>query len=44
MLQTIIIVLLILWLFGFSFNLGGDLIHALLVIAIIALIVRLFSY
>ncbi|MFA6077763.1 MAG: lmo0937 family membrane protein [Candidatus Paceibacterota bacterium] len=43
MLQTTIIVLLILWLLGFSFNLGGDLIHTLLVIAIIAFIVRLLS-
>lgn len=43
MLWTIFAVLLILWLLGFSFHLGGDLIHILLVIALIVLIVRLVS-
>lgn len=41
MLQTIAIVLLVLWLLGFSFNVGGNLIHTLLVVALVALIVRL---
>jgi hypothetical protein len=41
MLWTIIIVLLILWLLGFSFKIGGGLIHMLLVIALIVLIIRL---
>jgi len=40
---TIIIVLLILWLLGFSFNLGGNLIHTLLVIALIVFIIRMLS-
>lgn len=42
MLETIIIVLLALWLLGLltSYTLGG-LIHALLVIAVIVLVVRL---
>ncbi len=40
MLWTIIGVLLILWLLGFSFGIGGSLIHVLLVIAVIVLIVR----
>ena len=38
MLWTILVVLLILWLLGFSFHIGGGLIHILLVIGIIALI------
>ncbi len=40
MLWTIIIVLLILWLLGFSFNFGGKLIHTLLVIALILFIIH----
>jgi Family of unknown function (DUF5670) len=43
MLWTIIVVLFILWLLGFSFHFGGDLIHTLLVIALIVVIVQLFS-
>jgi len=43
MLWTIIVVLVILWLLGFSFHIGGGLIHILLVVALIALIVRLLS-
>lgn len=42
MLWTIIVVLLILWLLGFSFDVGGSLIHALLVIALIVLLLNLF--
>jgi hypothetical protein len=43
MLQTICIVLLILWLLGFSFHVGGEFIHALLVIALVVLIIKLVS-
>ena len=43
MLWTIIIVLFILWILGFSFKVGGSLIHVLLVIVLIVLIVRLLS-
>ena len=43
MLETIIAVLLILWLLGFSFHIGGSLIHMLLVIALIVFIIRLLS-
>lgn len=43
MLETIIVILLILWLLGFSFHVGGGLIHLLLVIALIVLVVRLLS-
>jgi len=42
MLETIIIVLLVLWALGFfAFHIGGGLIHALIVIALIVLIIRL---
>lgn len=41
MLWTIIIVLFILWLLGFTFKIGGGVIHVLLVIALIILIYRL---
>lgn len=43
MLWTIIVILLVLWLLGFSFSVGGSLIHALLVIAVIVLVVQLIS-
>ena len=38
MLWTIFVVLLLLWLLGFSFHVGGGLIHLLLVCAVIALV------
>ena len=41
MLWLIIIILVILWLGGFSFHIGGSLIHLLLVVALILLIIRL---
>ncbi len=43
MIGTIIVILVILWVLGFSFSIGGGLIHILLVIALVALIVRLLS-
>ena len=43
LLWLIIIVLVILWLGGFSLSIGGNLIHILIVIALILLIVRLAS-
>ncbi len=43
MLWTIVAVLFIFWLLGFSFKLGGGLIHVLLVIALIVVVVRLLS-
>jgi Family of unknown function (DUF5670) len=43
MLWTILVILLILWLLGFSLHVGGGLIHLLLVIAVIVLIVNLVS-
>jgi len=43
MLWTIIVILFILWLLGFSFHIGGALIHLLLVIAVVVLIFNLIS-
>ncbi len=43
MLQTIVVVLVVLWLLGFIGNVGGSLIHALLVIAAIVLVFNLIS-
>jgi hypothetical protein len=43
MLWTIFVILVILWLLGFSFNIGGGLIHLLLVIAVIVLIYNLIA-
>jgi hypothetical protein len=40
-LWTIIVVLLVLWLLGFSFHIAGSLIHLLLVIAAIVLVIEL---
>ena len=41
MLWTIFVVLLVLWLLGFSLHLAGGLIHILLVVAVIVLIYNL---
>jgi len=43
MLETIIVVLVVLWLLGFGLHLGGSLIHILLVLAVIVLVFRLLS-
>ncbi len=43
MLWTIVVVLLILWLLGFSLHVAGGLIHLLLVIALIMIVVNLVS-
>ena len=42
MLETIIVVLVVLWLLGFSLHVGGALIHILLVLALIVIVLRLF--
>ncbi|GAA0608764.1 hypothetical protein GCM10009001_27650 [Virgibacillus siamensis] len=41
MFWTIIAVLLILWLLGFSFHILGGLIHILLIVAVIVIIIKL---
>jgi hypothetical protein len=42
MLWTIALILLILWLLGFSFHIAGGLIHILLVVALVVGLVQLF--
>jgi hypothetical protein len=41
MLWTIALILIVLWLLGFSMHVGGGLIHALLVIAIVVFVYNL---
>jgi len=43
MLWTIFVIVLVLWLLGFSFHIAGGLIHLLLVVALIILIFNLIS-
>ena len=43
MLWTIFVVLLILWLLGFSLHVAGGLIHLLLVVALVVLVINLLS-
>jgi hypothetical protein len=43
MLWTIFVILVILWLLGFTLHIGGALIHILLVIAVVVLIFNLIS-
>ena len=43
MLWTIFVILVILWLLGFSLNIGGGLIHLLLVIALVVLVYNLIT-
>lgn len=43
MLWTIIGILFVLWLLGFGFQVGGSLIHLILVVAVIVLVFQLLS-
>jgi hypothetical protein len=43
MLWTIFVVLVILWLLGFSLHIAGGLIHLLLVVALVVLVINLMS-
>jgi hypothetical protein len=43
MIWTIFIILLILWLLGFSLHVGGGLIHLLLVVAVVVMIFNLIT-
>jgi hypothetical protein len=43
MLWTIFVILLVLWLLGFSLHIAGGLIHILLVVAVVILIFNLVS-
>ena len=43
MIWTVFAVLLVLWLLGFSFHVGGGLVHLLLVVAVIVVVANLLS-
>jgi len=43
MLWTIVVILVVLWLLGLVANVGGGLVHALLVIALIVIVVNLLQ-
>ena len=43
MLWTIFVILVVLWLLGFSFHIAGSLIHVLLVIAVVVLVFNLIT-
>ena len=43
MLWTIVVLLGLLWLLGFSFQVGGGLIHLLLVVALVVLVLNVLT-
>jgi ABC-type uncharacterized transport system fused permease/ATPase subunit len=43
MLWTVFVILLLLWILGFSFHIAGSLIHLVLVIAVVVLIIQLIT-
>jgi hypothetical protein len=43
MVWTVFVIIVVLWLLGFSFHIGGGLIHLLLVVALIVLVFNLLS-
>jgi hypothetical protein len=43
MLWTIFVIILVLWLLGFSLHIAGGLIHLLLVVALIVLVINLLT-
>jgi hypothetical protein len=43
MLWTIFVILVVLWLLGFSFHIAGSFIHILIVVAVVILIFNLIS-
>jgi hypothetical protein len=43
MLWTLFVILLVLWLLGFTLNVGGGLIHLLLVVALVVLVFNLIT-
>jgi hypothetical protein len=43
MLWTVVVILLVLWLLGFSLNVAGGLVHVLLVVALVVGLIQLFS-
>ena len=43
MLWTIVAILLVLWLLGFGFHVGGSLVHLVLVVALVFIVINLLS-
>jgi hypothetical protein len=43
MLWTVVVLLLILWLLGFTMHVAGGLIHILLVVALVVIVLRLLT-
>ena len=43
MLWTLFVILVVLWLLGFSFEIGGGIVHVLLVIALVVLVYNLIT-
>jgi hypothetical protein len=43
MLWTIVVILLVLWLLGFSFHVAGGLVHILLVVALVVFIINMIG-
>jgi hypothetical protein len=43
MLWTIFVIVLLMWVLGFSFHIAGSLIHLLLVVALVILVINLVS-
>jgi hypothetical protein len=43
MLWTIFVVLVVMWLLGLGFHVGGSLIHLLLVVGVVILVINLLS-
>lgn len=43
MLWTIVAILLVLWLLGFGFHVGGSLVHLILVVALVFIVINLLS-
>jgi hypothetical protein len=43
MLWTVVVILLVLWLLGFTFHVAGGIIHLLLVIAVVVGLIQLFT-
>lgn len=43
MLWTIVVLLLVLWLLGFTLHVAGGLIHVLLVIALVVIVIQLLT-
>ena len=43
MLWTVVVLLLILWLLGFTMHIAGGLVHLLLVVALVVIVLRLLT-